>query len=85
MPLDDPEIRQKLGVANMGPLRFEQPGIAGQPEHIQQKMMLQNMQHSDHLLRQQNLIRDSFLTVAPVQRDQPLPHQIPKANMIDSL
>jgi hypothetical protein len=43
------------------------------------------MQHSDHLLRQQNLIRDSFLTVAPVQKDQVLPQQIPKGQMIDSI
>ena len=86
MPLDDPEIQQKLGVANMGPLRLEEAtGVPGQPQHIQQKMMLQNMQHSDHLLRQQNLIRDSFLTVAPVQKDQVLPQQIPKGQMIDSL
>ena len=48
-------------------------------------MMLKNMQHSDHLLRQQNLIRDSFLTVAPVQKDQVLPQQIPKGQMIDSI
>ena len=51
MPLDDPEIRRKLGVSNMGPLRMDEPGIPGEPEHIKQKMMLQNMQHSDHLLR----------------------------------
>jgi hypothetical protein len=51
MPLDDPEIRRKLGVSNMGPLRMDEPGIPGEPEHIKQKMMLQNMQNSDHLLR----------------------------------
>lgn len=40
-------------------------------QHISQKMMLGSMITSDEMLRKQNQIRDSFLTVAPVQRNQP--------------
>ena len=34
------------------------------------------MRHSDDLLRKQNQIRDSFLTVAPLQRNTQLPQDV---------
>jgi hypothetical protein len=74
MPLEDPQIRLKLGLRldsdsqldHNNNHRFEHD--SKDQQFLQQKMMLGSMQNSDQILRYQNQIRDSFLTVAPTHR-----------------